>query len=154
MSVTDKNPSRVLEFPEGLADTASAYFVYRLYAADGTLLYVGSTGNVLERLGSHAADKLWASQVVSVRVEAFAQRSAALAAERQAVRREKPHHNGVLYIMPDGMTPNEYRKLRDAVAREKVCEVCEEPFTATRRDAKTCSPACKQKAYRERRRKA
>jgi len=33
---------------------------------------------------------------------------------------------------------------------EKTCEVCGEQFTATRRDAKTCSPACKQKAYRQR----
>jgi hypothetical protein len=33
---------------------------------------------------------------------------------------------------------------------EKVCEVCGERFTATRRDAKTCSDGCKQKAYRRR----
>jgi hypothetical protein len=38
----------------------------------------------------------------------------------------------------------------EAGSREKVCEVCGESFTATRRDAKTCSPACKQKAYRAR----
>ena len=29
-----------------------------------------------------------------------------------------------------------------------VCEVCGEALTATRRDAKTCSAACRQKAYR------
>jgi hypothetical protein len=46
---------------------------------------------------------------------------------------------------------NAARTKRAAFARRKVCEVCEEPFTATRRDAKTCSPACKQKAYRRRR---
>jgi formylmethanofuran dehydrogenase subunit E len=33
----------------------------------------------------------------------------------------------------------------------KACEVCGEEFTAKRVDAKTCSPACKQKAYRRRR---
>ena len=31
-----------------------------------------------------------------------------------------------------------------------VCEVCGEALTATRRDAKTCSAACRQKAYRRR----
>jgi predicted nucleic acid-binding Zn ribbon protein len=36
----------------------------------------------------------------------------------------------------------------------KVCEVCGEEFTATRRDQKTCSRACKQKAYRRRRKEA
>jgi hypothetical protein len=45
---------------------------------------------------------------------------------------------------------NNARNERNARAREKVCEVCGEPFTAARRDAKTCSPACKQKAYRQR----
>ncbi len=32
----------------------------------------------------------------------------------------------------------------------KTCEVCGEEFTATRVDTKTCSPACKQKGYRQR----
>ncbi len=47
-----------------------------------------------------------------------------------------------------------YNRPRDeasAQAREKVCGVCGEAFTATRADAKTCSPACRQKAYRLRR---
>ncbi len=43
---------------------------------------------------------------------------------------------------------NGLRKERNAWAREKVCEGCGEPFTATRRDAKTCSAVCKQKVYR------
>jgi hypothetical protein len=42
------------------------------------------------------------------------------------------------------------RAKRRVAAREKVCEVCSKGFTASRKDAKTCSPACKQKAYRER----
>lgn len=46
---------------------------------------------------------------------------------------------------------NRQRDERNAQAREKVCESCGEPFTATRADAKTCSAACKQKAYRRRR---
>jgi hypothetical protein len=33
-----------------------------------------------------------------------------------------------------------------------TCTQCGESFTPKRRDAKTCSPACKQKAYRERNR--
>ncbi len=35
-------------------------------------------------------------------------------------------------------------------AREKSCEICGEPFPASRIDAKTCSPACRQRAYRRR----
>jgi endogenous inhibitor of DNA gyrase (YacG/DUF329 family) len=44
----------------------------------------------------------------------------------------------------------ELREEKKAEARKKVCEVCGEEFTATRRDAKTCSAGCKQKAYRQR----
>jgi hypothetical protein len=46
------------------------------------------------------------------------------------------------------------RKERRTEDREKVCEVCGRPFVATRRDAKTCSGACKQKAYRLRRKRS
>jgi hypothetical protein len=42
------------------------------------------------------------------------------------------------------------RKKKRAEGREKVCEVCGEEFAASRRDAKTCSRACKQEAYRRR----
>jgi hypothetical protein len=42
------------------------------------------------------------------------------------------------------------RERRAARFRSKVCEVCGKPFTATRSDTKTCTAACKQKAYRQR----
>ena len=45
---------------------------------------------------------------------------------------------------------NQLRKDERAEARKKICEVCGEEFPANRRDTKTCSPACKQKAYRRR----
>jgi hypothetical protein len=47
---------------------------------------------------------------------------------------------------------NQVRKEKRAEVRRKVCEVCGEEFTGTRRDQKTCSKACKQKAYRQRQR--
>jgi hypothetical protein len=45
---------------------------------------------------------------------------------------------------------DQLREEKKTEARKKVCEVCGEEFTATRRDAKTCSDGCKQKAYRQR----
>jgi len=48
---------------------------------------------------------------------------------------------------------NRRRSKRRQRLREKVCEVCGEEFTATRTHAKTCSAACKQKAYRRRQQK-
>lgn len=46
---------------------------------------------------------------------------------------------------------NGLRNERNARARKKACKVWGEWFTAARRDAKTFSQACKQKAYRQRR---
>jgi hypothetical protein len=49
---------------------------------------------------------------------------------------------------------NQVRKKQRAEERKKSCEVCGEEFTATRRDSKTCSDGCRQKAYRRRRKEA
>jgi len=49
---------------------------------------------------------------------------------------------------------SQLRKEKRSDEREKVCEVCGEVFTATRRDSKTCSDGCRQKAYRRRRKEA
>jgi hypothetical protein len=49
---------------------------------------------------------------------------------------------------------NRVRKEKRAEERKKVCEVCGKEFTATRRDAKTCSDGCKQKSYRQRQKEA
>jgi hypothetical protein len=44
---------------------------------------------------------------------------------------------------------NQLRKEKKAEEHKKVCEVCGEEFTTTQ-NAKTCSPRCRQKAYRRR----
>jgi hypothetical protein len=50
---------------------------------------------------------------------------------------------------------NQVRKEKRAEGRKKMCQVCGKEFTASRRDAKTCpGGACKQKAYRRRRKEA
>jgi hypothetical protein len=45
---------------------------------------------------------------------------------------------------------SEIRKRQRQRFLAKTCEVCGEAFTATRVDTKTCSPACRQRAYRRR----
>ncbi|SRR5712692_7367009 len=46
---------------------------------------------------------------------------------------------------------NRRRSTATAAARRKACTVCGTVFDAPRRDARTCSPACRQRAYRQRR---
>jgi hypothetical protein len=45
---------------------------------------------------------------------------------------------------------NQLRKEKRAEERKKVYQICGEEFTASRRDARTCSVGCKQIAYRQR----
>jgi putative metallohydrolase (TIGR04338 family) len=47
---------------------------------------------------------------------------------------------------------NRERARRTAPSRDKVCQVCRRWFEAGRSSAKTCSAACRQKLYRQRRR--
>lgn len=42
------------------------------------------------------------------------------------------------------------RELRARARGDRVCPVCGQPFTPPRSDAVTCSPKCRQKAYRAR----
>jgi predicted GIY-YIG superfamily endonuclease len=67
--------------------------LYRFYAADGSLLYVGVTNNMKARLGQHAADKPWWPQVARKTVGWHATRAEALAAESAAIKTEHPAHN-------------------------------------------------------------
>ncbi len=74
--------------------------------------------------------------------------------ERPMVYRLTPSEMGRTFCsVPCGRAyRNQLRKERRAEEREKICGVCGREFTATRKDAKTCSPSCKQKAYRRRKR--
>jgi predicted GIY-YIG superfamily endonuclease len=67
--------------------------LYRFFAADGTLLYIGLTANPGTRWKSHAAEKPWWLNVVKVTVEHFPTRSAVIEAERNAIQGERPLHN-------------------------------------------------------------
>lgn len=55
-----------------------------------------------------------------------------------------------LHALYDARRPT--RTEAGAARAHKTCPVCGEAFDGTRRDQVTCSPACRQKAYRRRRR--
>jgi len=74
--------------------------LYRLYGADDVLLYVGTSVAPQDRWEQHARNKLWWSSVQRATVEWHPHRAAALTAEREAIRSEKPLHN-------DKATPDE-----------------------------------------------
>jgi predicted GIY-YIG superfamily endonuclease len=71
------------------------HILYRFYDRTNVLLYVGITVNLGERMQQHAGSKDWWLHVdrSATRIEYFDTRSAALDAERDAIKSEKPLHN-------------------------------------------------------------
>lgn len=76
--------------------------LYRFFAADGALLYVGITMDPSRRWNEHRSDKPWWSDVATVSVEKFPSRADVERAERDAIVSENPRHNraGVPRPMP------------------------------------------------------
>lgn len=70
-----------------------AHVVYRLFNADGELLYVGHTGDVATRLRGHKSDKPWWGEVVEVKTEPVPSKVEAVRMERDAICTEAPRYN-------------------------------------------------------------
>lgn len=71
----------------------SARYVYRIYDADGRLIYIGETGDLFQRLSTHQSNAWWGSQAVSAKAQVYPDRVTARAAEREAIRSEQPRWN-------------------------------------------------------------
>lgn len=69
--------------------------LYRLYDADGRLLYVGITSNPKARWGAHARDKHWWPEVARKTTEWFETRKSAERIEKIEVEDERPRYNKV-----------------------------------------------------------
>jgi hypothetical protein len=69
------------------------HVVYRLFNADGELLYVGMTCDVEQRFTYHRAVKPWWPDVANQTFEQFPDRESAEQAEVAAIRSEVPRHN-------------------------------------------------------------
>lgn len=67
--------------------------LYRHFGSDGSLLYVGISLSWPARTKAHAGGSRWFDQVARVELERFPTREAALEAEREAIKGEKPQFN-------------------------------------------------------------
>lgn len=67
--------------------------VYRHFAADGSLLYVGMTLCLASRLRGHLSDSAWAREISRIEIERYATRKQAAAAEHAAIVSELPRYN-------------------------------------------------------------
>jgi hypothetical protein len=87
--------------------------LYRCYAEDGCLLYVGISYDAMHRLhGGHRLSGSWFRELATVRVEHFPTREEAVAAEKAAIGREAPLYN---VTVPRGGTARKVSLLTDDV---------------------------------------
>lgn len=70
--------------------------LYRHFDANRRLLYVGVSLSTLERLRRHKRSSHWFAEVVYITIERFETRELALAAEKAAVKAERPRFNLML----------------------------------------------------------
>lgn len=66
--------------------------VYRMFDAQGALLYVGMTAQIGRRIEQHG-EKRWFPQVATISVEWYPHMAAARVAEKEAIEWEWPRHN-------------------------------------------------------------
>jgi predicted GIY-YIG superfamily endonuclease len=71
------------------------HVLYRVYDAQGVLLYIGITMHPASRFAQHSEDKPWWADVADIRVEHCGSREEVLAAERDAIKCEHPRFNVV-----------------------------------------------------------
>ena len=74
---------------------SSPHALYRLFDETGQLLYVGISVDPGKRFAQHRSDKAWWSDVRTMNVQPMPNRRAALDAEREAIKNERPLHNVV-----------------------------------------------------------
>lgn len=67
--------------------------LYRLYDADGQLLYVGITANPKKRWYAHGRDKHWWPEVTRKTIEWFETRKSAERVEKIEIEEERPVYN-------------------------------------------------------------
>jgi hypothetical protein len=69
------------------------HVLYRFYAKDGALLYVGITNSITTRFKGHAATQPWWPEVADCRVAFYPDWPALARAEHDAIRYERPRYN-------------------------------------------------------------
>jgi hypothetical protein len=85
--------------------------VYRFFAEDGRLLYVGFTNCLQARLRQHELARIWWSEVHSITSESFATEKAARLAEYQALTTEN-----AVYAKPPRSTQSQVSELEGGAA--------------------------------------
>lgn len=75
--------------------TTEDHLLYRFFDAEGVLLYVGITSDLSERFLAHSVERWWWGRWAKSTVTRYYSRAVLEAAERIAIKSEKPLYNEV-----------------------------------------------------------
>lgn len=67
--------------------------VYRLFATDGHLLYVGCSFAPMSRIAAHTNGRVWGEDIAAATFQWFPDQHSALRAEAEAIAEEHPEWN-------------------------------------------------------------
>ncbi len=87
--------------------------LYRHFAEDGTLLYVGASLRFMDRQYAHTRVSVWWDDVAKVTVEWFDTKELLMAAEKVAIQNERPLNN--LFYLEKIKRPDKYENFPPAV---------------------------------------
>ena len=93
--------------------------LYRFFAADGALLYVGRTVDPAARWRSHRRTQPWWHEVTSITLQRYGDLASIVAAERGAIRTECPAYNVVHNSRADRLIYEYVHSLRDGLTTEE-----------------------------------
>lgn len=71
------------------------HYVYTLWSAEGTCLYVGCTARLGHRMSVHVRDRNWWTDVARIEVAVYPDMASGAAAEESSIRTLQPVHNRV-----------------------------------------------------------
>lgn len=116
------------------------HVLYRMFDAEGALLYVGITNNPKARFRTHSKTKAWWEEVANIAVEHFDTREALAYAEYQAIVNEHPLYNialapserpaPVVKKCPtcDAPSPNLFPEWEVLVTDDGLLPFCTDPY--------------------------
>lgn len=98
--------------------TLSGFTVYRLYDAQGVLLYIGQSTHLARRLGQHQTSSIFGPQIAHVRYESCPDKRSMDRRETELIRLHQPPYNtvGTSHAVNPGASRAEHerRALADA----------------------------------------
>jgi predicted GIY-YIG superfamily endonuclease len=103
--------------------------LYRHFDAKGELLYVGISLSTMARLSQHRETSAWFRSITRVDIQEYPSREAALHAEREAIRAEKPRHN-IQHACPVPSPLSKARAAKDRLSRQVLFKIMYTPTEA------------------------